>query len=265
MYICICTCIKKLGEFTKIRQWLSLLGQSIRDFYFLLYTFLYFTKFLNLGTCFSVIIRKVKVSFLSWGSTEVYEKGCTVPGGISTKNWETPLEWSTWDLHGAFWGPTSLDHKRAQGIKVKAKLNLPGRTGLGFVRQGDEPCPPLVPHGFTQIFHKVWTQLRILQDWMGCLGAALPCQSPRWMSKWQVVFMWKPVSSMYHSPANTTCKLLNLNLYNHISRKDNLGERWHSPTVVCNPNMATGSVPCDFLSWWNCSYVSSDLMFGDCR
>lgn len=227
------------------------------EYTWLLFSSLHFSvfyKILNLGTCFSVIIRKVKVTFLRWGSTEVYEKGSTVPWGISTKNWETPLEWSTWHFHGAFWGPTSLDHKRAQGIKVKAKLNLLESTGLGFVRQGDEPCPPLVPQGspkfFTRFEHSYesyrigWCVWRLPYH----VRVHVESQNGKLSLCGNQFRQCTTTRRLGYSPADTTCKLSNLNVYNHISRKDNLGERWHSPTVVCNPNMATGSVPCDFIS-----------------
>ena len=57
--------------------------------------------------------------------------------------------------HWAFGGATSLDHERAQGIKVKTKLTVLMSAWVGFVSQGDEPCPPLAPGGFIQILHEV--------------------------------------------------------------------------------------------------------------
>ena len=122
----------------------SLLGQSIRDFYFL-HTFLYFPKFLKFGNVF-VIIRKL--NWLSQGGKvpRFVRRGLLCPGEFPPKtgncSWNQSLEFTL----GLLGTHVTLGHKGAQGNEVKKSWPCGWVLQMGVrVMSPALPLPP-EPH-----------------------------------------------------------------------------------------------------------------------
>ena len=143
-----------------------------------------FSKISKIWKCVSVIIRKVKLTFTRWGSTQVHEKGCAVPWGISTPNCscDQSLEF-TLGLLGA---QVTLGHKGAQGNAVKK--SQPCRWMLHRGVSVMSPAFP-APRASSRLWIQLWgfpTQVRVQVE----------CQKGR--KYLQIVFMRKPILSTFH-------------------------------------------------------------------
>lgn len=181
---------------------------------------------------FSVIIRKLKVSLIKWGSTEVYKKRISVPWGISTKNWETPLEGSTWNVSVGLLSAHFTWPQEGARNQSKSEAKPARAPGLGFVSRTRNPAllwPPGLHPNSSQGLSAGMNPTGLDGVSQGCPTKArgsVDCQKDTLKSSW--VFWGNGLCQC--TPCRVGCswtlttgKVSNLNRYIHTPRKHNLG------------------------------------------